>query len=270
MAGVDNFCWCDPVESEKNPDGRHKLAQLVQACRALEHFCGAYGVPCISGKDSMKNDYTGGGVKISVPPTLLFTVLGYIPDVTLALSSDFKRAGDVIYLLGITRCELGGSEAASELGLEGGAAPLPDAETARARYALVHAAVRGGLPNACHDLSDGGLAVALAEMCIGGRTGARVNLERVPVSGDGPDAVGESAALLYSESASRLLLAVPENRTRDFEALCAASGCRLGIDAARIGVVTAGETLTFVAGGSVVLESGAEEMARAFKSALNL
>ena len=68
MAGVDNFCWCDPVESEKTPDGRYKLAQLVRANRALAHFCQGFGVPCVSGKDSMKNDYTGGGRKISIPP----------------------------------------------------------------------------------------------------------------------------------------------------------------------------------------------------------
>ncbi|MDR1685925.1 MAG: phosphoribosylformylglycinamidine synthase [Desulfovibrio sp.] len=270
MVGVDNFCWCDPVESEKNPDGPHKLAQLVQACKALAHYCEAYDVPCISGKDSMKNDYTGGGVKISIPPTLLFTVLGYIPDVNLALSSDCKRAGDVIYLLGLTCCETGGSEAASELGIAGGAAPLPDAAAARARYALVHAAVRAGLTNACHDLSDGGLGVALAEMCIGGRTGARVDLDRVPVAESGPDAVRETVALLYSETASRLLLTVPESKTQDFEALCAAMpGCRLGVDAARIGIVTADETMVLVAGGSVVLEVGAEEAARAFKATLD-
>jgi phosphoribosylformylglycinamidine (FGAM) synthase-like enzyme len=63
MAGVDNFCWCDPVQSEKTPDGQYKLAQLVRANQALAHYCLAYGVPCVSGKDSMKNDYTGGGTK---------------------------------------------------------------------------------------------------------------------------------------------------------------------------------------------------------------
>ena len=65
MAGVDNFCWCDPVQSEKTPDGHHKLAQLIRANQTLNHYCLAYRVPCISGKDSMKNDYTGGDAKIS-------------------------------------------------------------------------------------------------------------------------------------------------------------------------------------------------------------
>ena len=81
LAGVDNFCWCDPVQSEKTPDGRYKLAQLVRACKALQQFSLAFGVPCISGKDSMKNDYTGGGEKISIPPTVLFSVMGVINNV---------------------------------------------------------------------------------------------------------------------------------------------------------------------------------------------
>ncbi len=72
MAGVDNFCWCDPVQSEKTPDGHYKLAQLVRANMALSHFCLGFGVPCISGKDSMKNDYVMGDIKISIPPTVLF------------------------------------------------------------------------------------------------------------------------------------------------------------------------------------------------------
>lgn len=91
MAGVDNFCWCDPVQSEKTPDGEYKLAQLVRACKALSELCVAYGVPCISGKDSMKNDYTGGGKKISIPPTVLFSVLGIMDDVKKAVTSDFKK-----------------------------------------------------------------------------------------------------------------------------------------------------------------------------------
>ncbi|MFO7717933.1 MAG: AIR synthase-related protein, partial [Desulfohalobium sp.] len=112
MAGIDNFCWCDPVQSEKTPDGRYKLAQLVRANQALAHYCLAFGVPCISGKDSMKNDYYGGGRKISIPPTLLFSVLSVMPDVRQSLTSDLKQPGDGLYLLGRTRPEFGGSELA--------------------------------------------------------------------------------------------------------------------------------------------------------------
>ncbi|MFW5731225.1 MAG: AIR synthase-related protein, partial [Desulfonatronovibrionaceae bacterium] len=100
MAGVDNFCWCDPVVSEKNPDGKYKLAQLVRANEALAHFCRAYGVPCISGKDSMKNDYVHGSTRISIPPTVLFSVISVVQDINKCVSSDFKMPEEDIYILG--------------------------------------------------------------------------------------------------------------------------------------------------------------------------
>ncbi|MEA1971591.1 MAG: phosphoribosylformylglycinamidine synthase subunit PurS, partial [Thermodesulfobacteriota bacterium] len=106
MAGIDNFCWCDPVESEKTPDGQYKLAQLVRANRALYDYTKAYGVPCISGKDSMKNDYIIGETKISIPPTLLFSTMGKIEDARKAVTMDAKKPGDLVYVLGETREEL--------------------------------------------------------------------------------------------------------------------------------------------------------------------
>ncbi|MGB4294172.1 MAG: AIR synthase-related protein, partial [Smithellaceae bacterium] len=110
LAGLDNFCWCDPVQSEKTPDGHFKLAQLVRANMAIFDITTGYGVPCISGKDSMKNDYSIGRTKISVPPTLLYSVIGKIPDVRQAVTMDAKRPQDLVYILGETRDELGGSE----------------------------------------------------------------------------------------------------------------------------------------------------------------
>ncbi|MDL2317117.1 hypothetical protein LJC59_08610, partial [Desulfovibrio sp. OttesenSCG-928-A18] len=271
LAGVDNFCWCDPVQSDKTPDGRYKLAQLVRSCRALEHFCLAYGLPCVSGKDSMKNDYSGGGAKISIPPTVLFSVLGYIPDVNKALTSDFKAPGQAIYILGITRNELGASELADELRLRGGAVPQVEALPALARYRLLFTAIQSGYLSACHDLSDGGLGVALAEMAIGGRLGARVDLELVPARGfesedASPAAADAAAGLLYSESASRLLVTVPPAHIRDFEALFSpASGCCLGFDAALIGKVTDSDRLMVAAGEAVIMDLAVEELAAAFK-----
>ena len=90
MAGLDNFCWPDPIESEKTPDGKFKLAQLVRANRELERVCRAYRLPCVSGKDSMKNDYGKGENKISIPPTLLFSLFGDHPDVRYTATSDLK------------------------------------------------------------------------------------------------------------------------------------------------------------------------------------
>jgi phosphoribosylformylglycinamidine synthase len=259
MAGVDNFCWCDPVWSEKNPDGRYKLAQLVRANQALAHFCQAYGVPCVSGKDSMKNDYTGGGEKISIPPTVLFTAMSVIPDASEAMTSDFKQAGDVIYVLGLTRPELGGSELADELGVSSDSVPQVDALSARERYRSMRKAARGRLANACHDCSDGGLAVALAEMCLGGRLGADVDLARVPVSSD----CSSPLEILYSESHSRFLVGVPSGNVPSFEKLFA------GQWLAPIGRVTADGKLTIRQGEAALLQEEVEELAAAFKATLD-
>jgi phosphoribosylformylglycinamidine synthase len=257
MAGTDNFCWCDPVESESTPDGRYKLAQLVRANEALDHFCRGFGVPCVSGKDSMKNDYKGGGVKISIPPTVLYSVMGKMDDVKLAVTSDLKRAGDVLYVLGLTRAELGGSELAGELGLAGGQVPEVELVPARERYLAYGRAVAQKLVSACHDCSDGGLGVALAEMCIGGRLGAQIDLAQVPQCG-----CTSPLELLYSESASRLVVAVAPENAAAFESLFA--GQPLG----RIGVATEGP-LRIAQGANTVLEAHVEALAEAFKAPLN-
>lgn len=255
MAGVDNFCWCDPVQSDKTPDGHYKLAQLVRANKALEHFCLAYGVPCVSGKDSMKNDYTGGGQKISIPPTVLFSVLGCMDNVNRAVTSDFKKPGDRIYLLGLTAREMGGSEAARELGITCADVPHVDVLAARDRYRALHGAINNGLITACHDLSDGGLAVAVAEMALGGRLGATLQLQAVPCVGD--LTVTET---LYSESASRLLVSVSPANAAAFEAHFANQHM------ACVGEVTAAETLTIQTGEHIVCTVTAEELAYAFKA----
>ncbi|NCC24305.1 MAG: phosphoribosylformylglycinamidine synthase [Deltaproteobacteria bacterium] len=259
LAGVDNFCWCDPVQSEKTPDGRFKLAQLVRANKALAHFCLAYGLPCVSGKDSMKNDYAGGGVKISIPPTVLFTVIGIVPDVNMAVTSDLKAPDEDLYLLGMTRDELGAGEYLAELGLGGGQVPQVDALTSRALYRALHEAMRQGLVAACHDLSDGGLAVALAEMAIAGRLGLEVDLGLVPFPGqaDTPETI------LYSESQGRLLVSVrPQDRTQ-FEALFT------GLPAARIGLTTARPIMTCIWRDRPILSSPVDDLARAWKRTLD-
>ena len=257
MAGVDNFCWCDPVQSEKTPDGEYKLAQLVRACKALSELCVAYGVPCISGKDSMKNDYTGGGKKISIPPTVLFSVLGIMDDVKKAVTSDFKKPGDRLYIIGNTARELAGSEIADQLGIACNTVPRVDAKSALASYRKLHQAINSRLISACHDLSDGGLAVSLAEMCIGGRLGAHLALNRVPVVG----ALTLTEAL-YSESASRLLVSVAPDKAAEFEAL-------FGASAPFIGEVTSDARLTVASADSALFSAPVEALAHAFKATLD-
>ncbi|PKN40728.1 MAG: phosphoribosylformylglycinamidine synthase [Deltaproteobacteria bacterium HGW-Deltaproteobacteria-18] len=257
MAGVDNFCWCDPVQSEKTPDGEYKLAQLVRANQALAHFCLAYGVPCISGKDSMKNDYTGGGTKISIPPTVLFSVMGVISDCNKTMTSDFKRPDENVYVLGLTKNELGGSEYADALGVCG-SVPQVDAVSARIRYERMHEAITTGLLSAAHDVSDGGLAVAVAEMALAGRIGADIDTDLIPAL-DCPLAEQR----LYSESASRFVVTVADDKRAAFEALFA------GDFMAAIGKTTADEKLTLRAGSAILVNASVEDLATAWKKTLD-
>ena len=214
MALLDNFCWCDPVVSEKNPDGEYKLAQLVRANKALYDYTVLFGTPCISGKDSMKNDYIHGDLKISIPPTLLISALSRIPDVRKAVSMDFKEKGDLIVVAGNTRAELGGSEYFSLLGLRGNIPPTVNGKAARALYRRVERAMNCGIIRSAHDMSDGGLAVALAESAFAGGLGVTVNLSALPRTG-----VYRDDFLLFSESQSRFVLSISKASREAFERL---------------------------------------------------
>ena len=210
IAGLDNFCWPDPIQSEKTPDGAHKLAQLVRCAEALHEYCVAYGIPLISGKDSMKNDYKIGDTKISIPPTVLFTAAGIIDDVEKTVSMDVKCPGDIVYVAGETRNELGGSE---YLGLQskiGATVPKVNAKTARALYERLSGVIARGLVASCHDCSDGGLGVALAEAAFAGGFGMDVDVRPIGMDSD--------VAAMFSESQSRFVVTVHPERAAEFEA----------------------------------------------------
>jgi phosphoribosylformylglycinamidine synthase II len=226
LAGLDNFCWCDPVQSEKTPDGEYKLAQLVRANQALYTITTAYGVPCISGKDSMKNDYQIGSVRISIPPTLLFSTLGKMEDVRKAVTMDVKTPGDLVYVLGKTFPELGASEWYALHNVIGNGVPKVTPKTAKARYEALHRAILAGLIASCHDCSDGGLGVALAETAFAGGFGLEIDLRAIPAEG-----ITRNDELLFSESQSRFVLTVSPKSREAFEALLVNS------DFARIGTV---------------------------------
>ena len=261
LAGLDNFCWCDPVLSERTPDGPYKMAQLVRANKALYDYCTAFSLPLISGKDSMKNDFYDGTTKISIPPTLLFSVIGKMEDARLAVTMDVKRPGDLVYLLGVSRNELGGSEYLAQKGFVGNSVPKVDAKSALASYRVYHGALNAGLVASCHDLSDGGLAVAAAESAFAGGFGMALELAKVPFAGE---AAGKSdLTLLFSESASRLLVTVRPDQAVHFEAAMA------GTVLARIGVVSA-EPILSIAGlsGAVVVSSQLGELKAAWQAPL--
>ncbi len=263
LAGCDNYCWCDPVQSERTPDGEYKLAQLVQSAKALDKYCTDFQVPCVSGKDSMKNDYTGGGQKISIPPTLLFSVIGIIEDVNKSITSDFKNEGDLIYLLGKTRKELAGSEIYDEFKEEYNLVytkvPQVNSQIAKKRYHTLYEAIQAGYVNACHDLSDGGFMVALAEMALGGRLGANVDVNSMPAC-----KCVTLTEKLYSETASRLLLTIkPENKA-EFEALFEGQVCTY------LGKVQASNKLFVRDGLNTIVNTDIENLAEAFKGRLQL
>ena len=264
IAGLDNFCWPDPIESAKTPDGRYKLAQLVRANRALDDVCRAYRLPCISGKDSMKNDAMIGGEKISVPPTLLFSLIGNHADVRKAVSSDFKSPGDSVFIIGQTHQDLGASEVSFMLRDEGsggigGAVPEIDPQRNIAAYRALTSAMGEGLVSSAHDCSDGGLAVALAECCFGSDSGASLDISSLWSDCEHLDSWGA----LFGESLGRILVSVsPKNRAA-FEIAMA------GISCYQLGQVTEGDQISVTRGEIELMSASMSELRVAWKGTLH-
>ena len=254
IAGLDNFCWPDPVESERTPDGAHKLAQLVECCEALMETCVAYGIPLISGKDSMKNDYRIGDTKISIPPTVLFTAAAVMDDVTMSVSMDVKAPGDAVYVLGETHDEMGGSEYLALRDALGANVPRVDADRNRALYERLHKAMSGGLVASCHDCSDGGLAAALAESAFAGGFGMELDVGSIALERD--------AATLFSESQGRFVVTVKPENTADFEAILNGSA------AFRLGMVTRDPLLVIGIRGRILIDASLYDLKEAWQRPL--
>ncbi len=220
---LDNFSWGSPERPEE-------MWSLLEALRACRDFSTAFGAPFVSGKDSLHNESPLGPVL----PTLLITAVGVIPDVRRAVTSPLKAPGDPVYAVGVTRAEMGGSEYFELLGLGGGAVPRVRAEESRGSFECLTRAIDEGVVAAAHDASDGGLAVAAAEMAIGGRLGLELDLTKVPAEGALRD-----YHLMFSESNGRFLVEVRSGREEEFESVAASTGCR----AAPIGRVDRGGRL---------------------------
>jgi phosphoribosylformylglycinamidine synthase subunit PurSL len=212
MALLDNFCWSDPVASERNPEGPYKLAQLVRANRALYDYTTFFGTPCISGKDSMKNDYVFNDIKISVPQTVLVSAISVVDDVRKAVTIDVKEAGDIVIVLGMTYPELGGSEYFSLFNRTGNIPPRVRAPQAKKCFLRLEKAIKTGIIRSCHDISDGGIACSLAESAFSGGLGIEVDLSSLPRRG-----IYRDDFLLYSESQSRFIITVREKEMTLFE-----------------------------------------------------
>jgi phosphoribosylformylglycinamidine synthase len=245
VALLDNFCW-------GNPNLPDRLGSLARCAEGAHDAAVAFGAPFISGKDSLHNEYTAAdGEKHAIPGTLLISAAAIVPDVARAVTMDLKEPGNFLYLLGETRPELGGSQYAAAFGTPPGGdrppRPVPDALV---NLRLVHQAMQAGLVRACHDCSDGGLAVALAEMALGGRLGAEVTL-----AADLPDPVK-----LFAESLGRLVVEVRPADAARCEALFA------GRPLAQIGRVTAAAELAIRdGGGRPILTLAVEALERAWR-----
>jgi phosphoribosylformylglycinamidine synthase II len=204
IALLDNFTW-------GNPEKTDRMGALVRACQACYQFAKGLGTPFISGKDSLYNESPLG----PVTPTLLVTAVGVIPDVRKTVSMDVKQAGNLIYVVGQTYPELGGSEYYKIKGFLGNTVPKVGASQARKIMKSIVEAIDFDYVEACHDLSEGGLAAAISEMAFTGDYGIDLHLKSVPRS----RSMHRNDFILFSESNSRFLVEVQEKRRRDFEAL---------------------------------------------------
>jgi phosphoribosylformylglycinamidine synthase len=255
---LDNFCWGDP----RKPD---RMAGLVRAAAGCYDAAVAFGTPFISGKDSLNNEYRDQhGERVAIPPTLLISALAHVPDVGRCVTMDLKEPGGVLFLVGATRDELAASHLSAVLDADAhrdhfaAASDLPKVDLAAARrtFAALHAAIAAGLVRACHDLSEGGLAVAAAEMAIAGDLGLDLDLDAV-------DAPGGPLVKLFSETPSRFLVEV---RPADAGAFAAAMG---GVPLARVGAVTASPVLSVRAAGEELIRHDVDALRAAWKSGLD-
>lgn len=244
MAVIDNFCWPDPLPSEKNPDAQHKLAQLVRANKGLYDLAKLYGTPFVSGKDSMKNDFIGRSrfgkdIKISVPPTVLVTAMAKVPDVTKTVSSDFKAIGDGVYLLGRSQRDMGGSELEDAYELPKSVlrtAPPVNGEENLRLYRTMHQAIQRGLLRSAHDCSEGGLLVALAESAIGGMVGVTAEIDSW--SEEVKEFGGSISEFFFNETPGRFVVSVAPEKEEEFRKFFAGQHClkigKIGPDILRI------------------------------------
>ncbi|CAB5100361.1 Phosphoribosylformylglycinamidine synthase, PurS subunit (EC / Phosphoribosylformylglycinamidine synthase, synthetase subunit (EC [Olavius algarvensis associated proteobacterium Delta 3] len=262
IAGVDNFCWpniqYDPVT---NPDGTFKAAQLVRSCRALKDLCLAYGIPLLSGKDSMYVDGNLRGTygethKVSALETLQFSTTGVVDDISRCVTLDAKAAGDLVYVLGVTRDELGASEFYEHFGYLGKNVPHVDPDSCRELYQRLTRAIQEERVASAHGIYRGGLGVHLAMVAMGGNLGLDIRLGELPA-----DQPLRNDILLFSESAGRFIVTVDPTRKAEFESIFKGLAC------ACVGRTTEKPELT-IAGtdGSKLLSVPVDDLKEAWKS----
>jgi phosphoribosylformylglycinamidine synthase len=233
IGGVDNFCWPSiQFHPQNNPDGKLKAANLVRSCRALRDICLAYGIPLLSGKDSMYVDghlqgNYGETHKVSALETLQFSVTSIVEDIEKCITMDSKMTEDLVYILGLTRNELGGSEYYEHFGYVGLNVPKVDPEAFVALYRALSQAIDKELVASAHGIYRGGLGIHLALVAMGGNLGMEIDLGLVPA-----DQIDRNDVVLFSESAGRFIVTINPDKKKVFEENFK------GFDVACIGTVT--------------------------------
>ncbi len=252
VALLDNFCWGNPEKPER-------LGSLVRAAQACYDMAIAYETPFISGKDSLYNEYETEKGSICIPPTLLVSAVAVMEQVERAISMDCKKEGNLIYIVGTTYDELGGSHYYGIHGFVGNNVPRVDPRRGKRLMDALSAATDKGLVRACHDLSEGGLGVAAAEMAFAGGLGMAIHLANVPLG----SLIIRDDLILFSESNTRFLLEVAPKYRHQFEKMMA------GFDCAAIGKVTSDRSLKIYGlSGEQVLSTPLAELKEAWQNPL--
>ncbi len=260
IAVLDNFCW-------GYTDRPETLGSLVRAAIACQDISIAMQTPFISGKDSLHNEFSytdadGQRQTISIPATLLISAMGQVPDVANCVTMDLKKAGNLIYQIGITGDHLGGSHWNLVTDSSGGNVPTVDTNVAKLTFAKLHAAISAGHVRSCHDLSEGGFAAAIAEMAFAGGLGARIDITTMEAAGD-IDASLLDLVLLFSESNTRFIVEVePANQIAFETAMTDVAICRLG-------EVTNSMQLQIESDGETLISAAIGELKEAWQSPLN-
>ena len=254
VALLDNFSWGNTSKPEC-------LGGLVRASRGCYDTALYYGTPFISGKDSLNNEFKAGDKTIAIPPTLLISAICVMPDVTKAISMDVKSPGNLIYVIGMTKNELGGSHYYYTHGYVGNSVPKVDTKVAKRTMDLLASATGNGLVRSCHDCSEGGLAVAAAEMSFAGGYGMELDLSKVPVE----DGIVRDDLVLFAESNSRFVVEVEQQQQGAFEA--AIEGVSYGC----IGKVVENDMFTVLSlNGEKVISEKISDLKNAWQATLTL
>ncbi len=248
---LDNFCWGDV-------SGEDELGSLVRCVKGCRDFALKYKLPFISGKDSLNNFFIDAktGVKTSIPGTLLISAVGMVPDVRKTVSTDLKKSGNLLYVCGVTRRETGGSRYNNLFGIRGGTVPVPVPSESLPMMEKIHLCISRGIIEACHDCSDGGFAVALMEMAMGGGKGAEIFIDRMASENNGPE------ILLFSESQGRFVVEVGAGHRESFEKIMR------GTAAAKVGTVSGDDAVRVFFEGKNLFTVNVKQAADVWRSGL--